>query len=219
MLFIGMAPFAMSIDNCCHPYDHRSMIPAIAVPPLPLKSPPQTMLRIQAAEAPDNRRMNRFSISNQGQSSVVSESTDHASRRIVDDYQSLSAGQSLPRFDISPPVFAMGSCFAGEIETALLTVSPVPLGMAFSQGDVIIANARSKAMSRATAGAFCPTHSGCSYFPSYQMLRYSNPRLPGARINRMCSSKWSRPSSMRSGRRISPPRVTWTPRDVHHAPT
>ena len=51
----------------------------------------------------------------------------------------------------------------------VVTVSPVPLGVTFSQDDIIVANARSKSTLRAAAGASCERHPHAHYFPSYEI--------------------------------------------------
>jgi hypothetical protein len=57
----------------------------------------------------------------------------------------------------------------------VVTVSPVPLQATFTDQDVIVANAESKAVLRAAAGAFCRRHDNVSYFPSYEMVTHSHP--------------------------------------------
>jgi hypothetical protein len=59
----------------------------------------------------------------------------------------------------------------------LVTVSPVPLQKTFSGLDVIVANTESKAVQRAAAGAFARLHENVHYFPSYELVQYSNPDL------------------------------------------
>jgi hypothetical protein len=56
----------------------------------------------------------------------------------------------------------------------VVTVSPVPLHATFTGQDVVIANAYSKATLRSVAGAFCATHDDVDYFPSYEMVMFSN---------------------------------------------
>ncbi len=57
----------------------------------------------------------------------------------------------------------------------VVTVSPVPLQATFTDQDVIVANAESKAVLRAAAGAFARRHDNVSYFPSYEMVTHSHP--------------------------------------------
>ena len=52
----------------------------------------------------------------------------------------------------------------------LLTVSPVPFKATFSGDDAISANAYSKAVQRAAAGAFVSRHPGVDYVPSYEIV-------------------------------------------------
>lgn len=56
-----------------------------------------------------------------------------------------------------------------------LTVSPVPLTSTYTQDDVIVANAHSKATLRAAAAEFCARHPDVIYFPSYEIATGANP--------------------------------------------
>jgi hypothetical protein len=55
----------------------------------------------------------------------------------------------------------------------IITVSPVPLLSTFTTEDVVIANATSKAILRASAAEFVSRHKDTDYFPSYEMVSYS----------------------------------------------
>ncbi|KAF1082720.1 MAG: hypothetical protein GQF41_0487 [Candidatus Rifleibacterium amylolyticum] len=55
----------------------------------------------------------------------------------------------------------------------VLTVSPIPLYVTFSNQDVTIANCESKSTLRAVASQFVSEHSDVFYFPSYEMVMYS----------------------------------------------
>ncbi len=55
----------------------------------------------------------------------------------------------------------------------VVTVSPVPMGATFTDKDVIVANAESKAVLRAAAGAFAERRPRVRYFPSYEMVTLS----------------------------------------------
>ena len=57
----------------------------------------------------------------------------------------------------------------------VVTVSPVPLQNTFTDQDIVVANAESKAVLRAAAGAFARRHDNVSYFPSYEMVTHSHP--------------------------------------------
>jgi len=57
----------------------------------------------------------------------------------------------------------------------VVTVSPVPLQNTFTDQDIVVANAESKAVLRAAAGAFSRRHGNVSYFPSYEMVTHSHP--------------------------------------------
>lgn len=58
----------------------------------------------------------------------------------------------------------------------VVTVSPVPLSSTFTDKDVIVANMDSKATLRAAAAAFVAQTPHAHYFPSYEMVTYSNPK-------------------------------------------
>ena len=57
----------------------------------------------------------------------------------------------------------------------LITTSPVPLGRTFTERDVTIANAHSKAVLRAVCDAVLLERERIDYFPSYEMVTLSNP--------------------------------------------
>lgn len=59
----------------------------------------------------------------------------------------------------------------------VVTVSPVPLGRTFTGDDVIVANMTSKSTLRTAAKALCATDGGPDYFPSYEAVTLSDPRL------------------------------------------
>ncbi|MBL3705606.1 hypothetical protein GI582_23165 [Sulfitobacter sp. BDSS02] len=59
------------------------------------------------------------------------------------------------------------------VENIVITVSPVPLISTFTSKDVIVANEYSKSVLRAAAEYICTTF-GCDYFPSYELVRYSD---------------------------------------------
>ena len=59
----------------------------------------------------------------------------------------------------------------------LVTTSPVPLNRTFTDRDVTVANAHSKAVLRATCDAVLLEREGVDYFPSYEMVTLSNPAL------------------------------------------
>ncbi len=59
----------------------------------------------------------------------------------------------------------------------IVTVSPVPLDSTFSGGDVVVANAASKSMLRATAHRFSSRYDNVDYFPSFEMVTYSDPTM------------------------------------------
>jgi hypothetical protein len=58
-----------------------------------------------------------------------------------------------------------------------VTVSPVPFQSTFSDQDVIVANMTSKSTLRAAADAFVSRRERCHYFPSYELVMYSDPAL------------------------------------------
>lgn len=55
----------------------------------------------------------------------------------------------------------------------IVTVSPVPLYMTFSNQDVTVANSESKSILRAAAGEFVSRHDDVFYFPSFEIVMYS----------------------------------------------
>lgn len=59
----------------------------------------------------------------------------------------------------------------------VVTVSPVPLAKTFTADDLIVANMNSKSTLRAAAAEFCARTPNADYFPSYEMVTYSDPRL------------------------------------------
>lgn len=59
----------------------------------------------------------------------------------------------------------------------LLTVSPVPLLSTFRDMDVLLANTYSKSVQRAAIDAFVRDTDLIDYFPSYEFVTLSNPRL------------------------------------------
>ena len=59
----------------------------------------------------------------------------------------------------------------------LLTTSPVPLALTFTGRDITIANAHSKAVLRAVCEQVLLERDGVDYFPSYEIVTLSDPRL------------------------------------------
>ena len=59
----------------------------------------------------------------------------------------------------------------------LLTTSPVPLTLTFTGRDISIANAHSKAVLRAVCEQVLLERDGVDYFPSYEIVTLSDPRL------------------------------------------
>ena len=57
-----------------------------------------------------------------------------------------------------------------------VTVSPVPFRATFMGEDVVQANMTSKSTLRAAAVAFARGHDNVHYFPSYELVLYSNPK-------------------------------------------
>ena len=58
-----------------------------------------------------------------------------------------------------------------------VTVSPVPFQSTFFAEDIVVANLTSKATLRAAAVAFAARHDRVHYFPSYELVTYSDPAL------------------------------------------
>ena len=65
---------------------------------------------------------------------------------------------------------------SGKFEL-VLTVSPVPMRASFHTTDIVLSNEYSKSTLRSAVGEFCMSHDNVSYFPSYEMVRYSKPNL------------------------------------------
>lgn len=63
----------------------------------------------------------------------------------------------------------------------LLTVSPVPLLSTFRDMDVLVANSYSKSVQRAAIDAFVAESEGVDYFPSYEFVVLSDPRVAWSR--------------------------------------
>lgn len=59
----------------------------------------------------------------------------------------------------------------------VVSVSPVPLQATFTEDDVIVANTYSKSVLRAVANDFCKSKENVLYFPSYEMVLNSDPKL------------------------------------------
>lgn len=59
----------------------------------------------------------------------------------------------------------------------LLTVSPVPLASTFRDMDVLLANMYSKSVQRAACELIASRHDGVDYFPSYEHVVLSDPRI------------------------------------------
>lgn len=59
----------------------------------------------------------------------------------------------------------------------IVTTSPVPLQATFTNQDVVIANTYSKATLRAVAQDWAAAHENVQYFPSYEIVMNSNPRI------------------------------------------
>ena len=79
------------------------------------------MLRIDGEQALANRKHNPGRNWNTAATSAdLSDDPADASRRIFDGFAQVRARYDGPRLDLADPVFAMGSCFAREIETALI---------------------------------------------------------------------------------------------------
>src|SRR5438477_3061832 len=57
----------------------------------------------------------------------------------------------------------------------IVTVSPVPLMNTFSTMDIVVANAWAKSLLRAVAQEWAMTHPHVDYFPSYEIVKSSDP--------------------------------------------
>ena len=56
------------------------------------------------------------------------------------------------------------------------TVSPVALGSTFTLDDVVVANSYSKSLNRVAVEYWSRKHENVHYFPSYEMVMYSDPK-------------------------------------------
>lgn len=56
----------------------------------------------------------------------------------------------------------------------VVTVSPVPLNPTFTASDIVVANAEAKAILRAVAGEVARSLPRVTYFPSYEIVMFSN---------------------------------------------
>lgn len=65
---------------------------------------------------------------------------------------------------------ALEKAFEAGLKRAIVTVSPVPLQTTFSDADVIVANAYSKATLRCVADKLVSEFDCLDYFPSYEMV-------------------------------------------------
>jgi len=59
----------------------------------------------------------------------------------------------------------------------IITVSPIPLQATYSNKDVIVANMLSKATLRTAVDTWANMHSNVHYFPSYEIVMFSNQRI------------------------------------------
>jgi len=74
-------------------------------------------------------------------------------------------------------IYELLSQLKGKEEFDLIvTVSPVPLNPTFTESDVVVANTEAKAILRAVAGEAARRFSHVTYFPSYEIVMYSEPR-------------------------------------------
>lgn len=59
----------------------------------------------------------------------------------------------------------------------VVTVSPVPLMATFSEDDIVLANSYSKSLLRTAAQEWAAAHDNVHYFPSYEIVQYSEPAM------------------------------------------
>jgi len=62
----------------------------------------------------------------------------------------------------------------GEDFRIVITVSPVPLERSFLDQDVVVTNSYSKSMLRAVAQEFASAHANVDYFPSFEVVGFSD---------------------------------------------
>ncbi len=58
----------------------------------------------------------------------------------------------------------------------VITVSPVPLQRTYLEQDIVVTNSYAKSMLRAVAQEFASAHANVDYFPSYELVNYSDPK-------------------------------------------
>jgi hypothetical protein len=86
--------------------------------------------------------------------------------------------------------------FIGAEVKMIVTVSPVPLLSTFTGKDVVVANQASKAVLRAATDIFSSEYDDVDYWPSYEMVVYSNPDTAWAKDKRHVDRKNKVPQIM-----------------------
>ncbi len=71
-------------------------------------------------------------------------------------------------------IYCLLQSFGHRDAQIVVTVSPVPLMTTFTEQDVVIANCYSKSLLRAVAQEWAAAHANVHYFPSYEIVLYSN---------------------------------------------
>jgi hypothetical protein len=74
-------------------------------------------------------------------------------------------------------IHALLKRFGHDDVRIIVTVSPVPLRATFSAEDVVVANTYSKSLLRAVAHEWADRHENVDYFPSYEVVQNSDPKL------------------------------------------
>ena len=98
--------------------------------------------------------------------------------------------------------------FCRKDQRVVLTVSPVPLGLTFTDQDVIVANSYSKSVLRAAAQEITVECSNIDYFPSYESvlhsdrmtawqddMRHVTPEVIAENVGRMVAAYTGRPTA------------------------
>lgn len=110
---------------------------------------------------------------------------DHASGYYVNSPPPLAVLKTAPeRFELH--VLDYGRAYASLVELfdlldsvcppdyrVILTVSPAPLHLTFTDDDIAVANTYSKSLLRAAAGEICARRKNVDYFPSYESVTLS----------------------------------------------
>ena len=97
--------------------------------------------------------------------------------RLYPDRYELHATNFADNFSNLEAIHALLEQFGHHDVRIIVTVSPVPLMATFSPEDVVVANTYSKSLLRAVAQEWAAKYGNVHYFPSYEIVQNSDPRL------------------------------------------